>query len=133
MSHFRFCAPELTPSAYPGVINRLKQLWQKAFAHAGFKRYFKNTSWLFGGQMLRMVLGLFVSIAVARYLGPKDFGLYNYVLSIVALVAVLGNLGLRNLAKRELVATPEERDEILGTCFVLSALSGIVAYGVKTW
>lgn len=83
--------------------------------------------------MLRMVLGLFVSIAVARYLGPKDFGLYNYVLSIVALVAVLGNLGLRNLAKRELVATPEERDEILGTCFVLSALSGMLAYGVMLW
>lgn len=83
--------------------------------------------------MLRLVLGLFVSVAVARYLGPKDFGLYNYVLSIVALVAVLGNLGLQNLAKRELVATPEARDEVLGTCFVLSAISGVLAYGLMLW
>lgn len=79
--------------------------------------------------MLRMALGLFVSVAVARYLGPKDFGLYNYVLSIVALVAVLGNLGLQNLAKRELVDQPERRDSILGTCFVLSLASGLIIYG----
>lgn len=75
-----------------------------------------------------MGLGLFVSVAVARYLGPKDFGLYNYVLSIVALIAVVGNLGLQNLAKRELVAEPERRDSILGTCFVLSAVAGLIFY-----
>lgn len=78
--------------------------------------------------MLRMGVGLFVSVAVARYLGPNDFGLYNYVLSIVALVAVIGNLGLQNLARRELVAEPERRDTILGTCFVLSAIAGFIFY-----
>ena len=78
--------------------------------------------------MLRMVLGLFVSVAVARYLGPKDFGLYSYVLSIIALVGVVTNLGLQNLAKRELVEQPERRDVIMGTCFVLSLLAGVVAY-----
>ena len=75
-----------------------------------------------------MVLGLFVSVAVARYLGPKDFGLYSYVLSIIALVGVVTNLGLQNLAKRELVEQPERRDVIMGTCFVLSLLAGVVAY-----
>jgi O-antigen/teichoic acid export membrane protein len=110
------------------MFHKFKALYFGAMAHAGFKKYFKNTSWLFGGQMLRMVLGLFVSVAVARYLGPKDFGLYNYVLSIVAIVAVVGNLGLQNLAKRELVVDPERRDAILGTCFVLSALAGLIFY-----
>ena len=110
------------------MINRLKHLWQRAFAHAGFKKYFKNTSWLFGGQMLRLVLGLFVSVAVARYLGPADFGLYNYVLSIVALLAVVAGLGLKTLAKRQLVEHPDQRDAILGTCFVLSLLSGLIIY-----
>ncbi len=100
----------------------------KAWLSSGFKRYFKNTSWLFGGQMLRMVLGLFVSVAVARYLGPKDFGLYNFVLSIVALVAVVTSLGLQNLAKRELVEQPEQRDAILGTCCFLSLAVGVIAY-----
>jgi hypothetical protein len=50
------------------MLSKVKKLYQAARDHAGFKRYFKNTSWLFGGQMFRMVLGLFVSVAVARYL-----------------------------------------------------------------
>lgn len=62
--------------------------------------------------MLRMVVGLFVSVAVARYLGPEGFGLFNYVLSIVALVSTFNHLGLR-----ELVKFPERRNEIIGTCF----------------
>jgi len=80
-----------------------------------------------------MVVSLFVSIAVARYLGPEDFGLYHYVLSIVALVSVITNLGLHSLAKRELVEHPEQRDTILGTCFVLNLFAGLIAYAAMLW
>jgi O-antigen/teichoic acid export membrane protein len=38
-------------------------------------KYFKNTSWLFGKKILRMVVGLFVGIWVARYLDQEQFGL----------------------------------------------------------
>jgi O-antigen/teichoic acid export membrane protein len=110
------------------MISKIKELYQGAHAHSGFQRYFKNSSWLFGGQLLRMVLGLFVSVAVARYLGPGDFGLYSYVSSIVALVGVVCTLGLQNVAKRDMVEFPEDRDEILGTCFSLSALAGLIGY-----
>ena len=107
---------------------QLSRLIERVSAHAGFQKYLKNTGWLFGGQMLRMVLGLFVSVAVARYLGPSDFGLFNYVLSIVALVAVVCSLGLENLARRELVEHPEQKNEILGSCFTLSAIAGLFGY-----
>lgn len=83
--------------------------------------------------MFRMVIGLFVSVAVARYLGPEDFGLFNYVMSIVALGGVVGQLGLRELARRELVESPERRNEIIGTCFVLNLLAGIVIYSAMLW
>lgn len=43
--------------------------------HQGFMKYFKNTSWLFGKKILRMVVGLFVGIWVARYLDQEQFGL----------------------------------------------------------
>lgn len=110
------------------MMSKINELYQRARKHSGFQRYLKNTSWLFGGQMLRMVLGLFISVAVARYLGPADFGLYNYVSSIVALVGVVCTLGLQNVAKRDMVESPEGRDEILGTCFSLSALAGLIGY-----
>ena len=110
------------------MISRVKNFAGAICKHQGFQKYLKNTGWLFGGQMLRMVLGLFVSVAVARYLGPKDFGLFNYVLSIVALVAVVCSLGLENLARRELVEHPEQKNEILGSCFTLSAIAGLFGY-----
>lgn len=115
------------------MLKKLKSFFKVGFEHQGFLKYLKNTGWLFGGQMLRMVLGLFVSVAVARYLGPADFGLYNFVLSIVALIAVVASLGLENLAKRELVEHPDQRDEILGSCFTLSAIACVLAYALLLW
>ena len=110
------------------MISRLKNFAGAICKHQGFQKYLKNTGWLFGGQMFRMALGLFVSVAVARYLGPKDFGLFNYILSIVALVAVVCSLGLENLARRELVKHPGQKNEILGSCFTLSAIAGLFGY-----
>ena len=88
-------------------------LIERVNAHAGFRKYLKNTGWLFSGQMLRMLLGLSVSVAVARYLGPADFGIFNFVLSIVALITVVCSLGLENLAQRELVKHSEDKDKII--------------------
>lgn len=78
--------------------------------------------------MLQMVLGLFVSVALARYLGPNNFGLFSYVLSIVTLLSVFTSLGLEELARRELVQEPARRDVILGTCFLLRLLAGVITY-----
>ena len=58
---------------------------KKLKTHQGFMKYFKNTSWLFSEQILRMVVGLFVGIWVARYLGPERFGMFSYVLAILSL------------------------------------------------
>jgi O-antigen/teichoic acid export membrane protein len=53
------------------------------FARPGFRKYFANTSWLLGERILRMGVSLFVSIYVARYLGPERFGLLSYEFSFV--------------------------------------------------
>ena len=55
------------------------------FSSAGFKRYFRNTSWLMLEKILRMGIGLVVGVWVARHLGPEKFGLLNYAQSFVFL------------------------------------------------
>lgn len=87
----------------------------------GFKRYFVNTSWLMGHRVLSMVVALFVGVYVARYLGPEQFGLLSYAGSFVGLFTALATLGLDGIMVRELVKTPERRDELLGTAFWLKA------------
>ncbi len=93
-----------------------------------FKRYFANTSWLMGERVFRMVVALFVGVYVARYLGPERFGLLSYAMSFVGLFMALSTLGLDGIMVRELVKTPERRDELLGTVFWLKAGGAILMW-----
>jgi len=104
-----------------------------AISSQGFKRYFANTSWLMGHRVLSMVVALFVGVYVARYLGPKRFGLLSYAGSFVGLFTALATLGLDGIMVRELVKTPERKDELLGTSFWLKAGSAILMWiGIAT-
>ena len=95
--------------------------------HQGFMKYFINTSWLFGEKILRMVVGLFVGIWVARYLGPEQFGLFSYAQSFVGLFTAIATLGLDGIVVRELVKDDTRRDELIGTAFWLKLMG---AFGV---
>ena len=99
-------------------------------AHQGFIRYFKNTSWMFGEQMLRMIAGLFVGIWVARYLGPEQYGTYSYALAFTSIFAGIAKLGLDGIIVREIVNHPEKRDTYLGTAFWLKAIGAVLVMGI---
>lgn len=100
--------------------------------HQGFRRYFFNTSWMLGEQILRIFAGLFVGIYVARYLGPEQFGVFSYVTAFVALFAAVAKLGLDGIAVRDLVNQPERRDVYLGTAFRLKIFGTLLALGMLT-
>ena len=68
--------------------------------HHGFMKYFKNTSLLFAEKILRMFVGLFVGVWVARYLGPEQFGLLSYAQSFVGLFTIIATLGLDDVVVR---------------------------------
>lgn len=96
-----------------------------------------NTSWLFADRLLRLFLGLTVGVWVARYLGPEQFGVYNYALAFVALFSPLAQLGLDKIVVRDLVRDPSCTDETLGTAFILKSIGGFVTLlltvGVISW
>jgi len=103
------------------MLTKLKSLKN----HQGFMKYFKNTSWLFGEKILRMVVGLCVGIWVARYLGPEQFGLFSYAQSFVGLFTAIAALGLDGIVVRELVKDESRRDELIGTAFWLKLIGAI--------
>ncbi len=96
------------------------------FKSETFKKYFKNTSWLFAEKILRILIAFVVTIFIVRYLGPKDFGLLSYVISFYGLFSAISILGLESISVRELVKYPERRDSILGSVFLLRLVGGIV-------
>ena len=94
----------------------------------GFKRYFANTSWLMTERIFRIAVALSVGVYVARYLGPKRFGLLSYASSFVTLFMALATLGLDSIVVRELVKNPDRRDRLLGTAFWLKAGGAILMW-----
>lgn len=104
------------------MLSTLKQ----AFNHQGFKKYFFNTGWLMADKVLRLVVGLFVGVYVARYLGPEKFGVLNFAMSFVALFGAFAKLGLDGIVVRNAVQDPDSRDELLGTAFGLRIIGGLV-------
>jgi PST family polysaccharide transporter len=88
-----------------------------------------NSSWLFLDKFVRLVAGLTVSVWVARYLGPEQFGRLNFAIAFVALFGPLATLGLDGIVIRELVKRPDERSVILGSVFIMKLLGGFAGVG----
>lgn len=91
-------------------------------------RYFKNTSWLMAEKILRIFVGLFVGIWVARYLGPEQYGIYNYVQSFVSIFAVIATFGLEGVLVRELIKYKYRINKIIGTAFWLKIFGAFISF-----
>lgn len=95
---------------------------------SGRSRLFSNIAWLFADRVVRLGVGLLVGVWLARYLGPADFGLLNYVMAVTALFTTIGALGLNEIVVRDLVSQPEEAGTTLGTAMLLQVAGGILAF-----
>ncbi|MFT7091837.1 MAG: O-antigen/teichoic acid export membrane protein [Candidatus Azotimanducaceae bacterium] len=117
------------------ILDRLVKLKEELSQHAGIRRYASNTLWLLLERVYRLAVGLGVAVWVTRYLGPENFGLLSYVQSLVFMFSALATLGLDSIVIRELVKHEDQRDELLGTAFVLKLVGSIVmllSLGVAT-
>lgn len=90
----------------------------------------RNIVWAVTGKMVTLLGGLLVGIFVARYLGPEQYGLMSYVMSYVTLFQVLASFGMDQIEIREEAKTPEEKDKIIGTAFVLKLVFAVVTMGL---
>jgi O-antigen/teichoic acid export membrane protein len=96
--------------------------------HPYLQRIVSNIGWLTVDRAVRIGLGVLITVAIARHLGPEDFGKLNYGMAMLALIGVCASLGLDQVVQRDLIKTPEGRDRFLGTCMSLKTLAGIAGY-----
>lgn len=93
----------------------------------GLRKIMGNMGWLMVDRVVRMGMGLFVGVWVARYLGPVQFGSFNFALAFVALFGTVTTLGLEGLVVREVLHNAEDTHEILGTTLALRSGGGLLA------
>jgi PST family polysaccharide transporter len=105
---------------------------EKLEARHGLQAIIGNIGWLFADKVLRMGVGLFVGVWIARYLGPEQFGLWNYAAAFTALFGAFATLGLDGIVVRELVKNPERQNELLGSAFALKLIGGVITLLIAT-
>ena len=114
------------------LFNLIKKItptkWHWALEHDGYKRYFANMSWMFFGQMFSLLVSFFIGAWVARYLGPENYGVLSYSIAFVGIFGFIASLGVDGILNRDLIETPERRDELLGTAFRLKLIGGTIAF-----
>lgn len=92
----------------------------------GLKRILSNTSWIVLERAIRLGVGFFVGVWVARYLGPSQYGVLSFGLAWVALFATFGKLGLEGIVVRDVVSERQSEAEILGTATAMRIIGGLV-------
>lgn len=93
---------------------------------SGASNLFGNLFWAILGKISNLLSGLVVGIIIARYLGPEQFGLMNYVISYVFLFQVFASFGLDSIETREEARRPEQKDTIIGSAFFVKIVVGII-------
>ena len=87
----------------------------------------KNASWIIAGRIVQMAISFFISILTARYLGPSNYGIINYVGAYVTFFSSLCNLGINSVIIKDFVDNPEDQGKAIGTSIVLRAFSSLLS------
>lgn len=75
-------------------------------------------------------LRFFVGVWMVRYLGPENYGIYSYAVSIAALLETFTTLGLNQIVIRECSRDRYENDRVLATAFWLRGIAAVVVVTV---
>lgn len=91
----------------------------------------KNTLWMVSEKIIRLIISVFISAIVARYLGPSEFGRLNYYIAILTIAVVLSSLGLNRIIVREVVdkiMSRRKRSIIVSTSLYLRLLASLLIW-----
>lgn len=105
------------------MIENIKEKLQK---HKLLKKVIENSSWIVSQNIFTMILGVFITAVIARYLGTEKYGTFNYVLSIVSLFSGIAAVGINHIAVKDLRYSSNDEYKILGTSFVIRIIVAIV-------
>ena len=88
----------------------------------------KNSLWLIQERVISMFLSLATITMVARVLGPEQFGLYSYCLSIVAIFSGLTILGWDRVVLKLLSEVEKDSKEIISAQLALRTCGAVLAF-----
>jgi len=94
------------------------------------QRIAKNTAALFAAQFVVSILGLVLTIFIARSLGDVIFGKYSFALAFTALFAVFSDLGYNTLLIREVARDKTQAGKYLNNVLCMRALLSLAIFAL---
>jgi O-antigen/teichoic acid export membrane protein len=91
------------------------------------RRVAASFSWLMAEKLVSLGGAAFVGILVTRHLGPNDYGLQAYVVTIATLAVAISSLGIGSVVTRDLTYDPKAEDAILGSVSGLTIGAAVFA------
>ena len=77
------------------------------------KKKFKiNLSWLIFDKLFRASINIFLSIVLARSLGPESFGVLNYLLAFLFLFSSFSSLGMNPVLVNQIIKNKNKNNHI---------------------
>lgn len=92
-------------------------------AKSGFKRILASSAWLSSYRVLRMAIAFGISIIVARYLGPEDYGKLHYALALITIFMGVVGPGMKDVITRRFDLQKAEKETIIRASFRLMLVS----------
>lgn len=92
------------------------------------QRAIGNTGWLLVDWAVRLAGGLLVSVWVARYLGPENYGKLSYAMALAALFGAAAAVSHGDVLVREFVNDRARQAATLASAVVLRVAGGLVAW-----
>jgi len=92
----------------------------------GLRRYAANVTWMLVAEVAGKLASFVFLVIVARSLGARDFGYFNFVLSFVPLFLVFGRWGLESTVIREIARDRGRLSELFATGLTLRASLGLL-------
>lgn len=91
------------------------------------KSMLNNLIWLLSEKVVRLVVGFLVSIWLARYLGPENFGILAYSLATLMVAQSISKLGLDGIVIRDL-STSKTPEVLISTTIAMRFFTGTLVY-----
>lgn len=102
---------------------RLKNI--SVFFKSTLGNYIKNFSWMMVENLIRIALGLTVSIYLTRFLGPHDYGILSYAVSLTGILSPIATLGIDAILLRNVIQDKTQEKILLQTARVLKLVAGL--------
>jgi O-antigen/teichoic acid export membrane protein len=94
---------------------------------AGVRRLARNSAFILVARASSLIARFVVTMVLARYLGRALFGDYNYVTALVGSFEWLADLGLNQIAIREIAKQRDRAGEYFGNALILKAITSLIA------